>query len=169
MYSSAIYCSTTSENAKLVCSLQCGVDPYDALSCRSFFAKEPLTTWLFYGKWPVKIRHPMGLCHPVLQIHPGLIEWRIYLNCWNASSHCTGGRELYWSAQLWVRAGYEKMLGRWGLSLSLSLSLSNSLSESLSGPPLSFLCVFVCACLCLCVCLRLCLCLCLSLCLCLCL
>jgi len=30
-----------------------------------YFGKEPLTIGLFCGKWPVKIRHPMGLCHPV--------------------------------------------------------------------------------------------------------
>ena len=36
-----------------------------ALSCRSFFAKEPLIIGLICGKWPIKIRHPMGLGHPV--------------------------------------------------------------------------------------------------------
>ena len=36
-----------------------------ALSCRSFVAKEPLIIGLFCGKWPGKIRHPMGLGHPV--------------------------------------------------------------------------------------------------------
>ena len=35
------------------------------IRCRSLFAKEPLIIGLFCGKWPVKIRHPMGLCHPV--------------------------------------------------------------------------------------------------------
>jgi len=43
-----------------------GKDPYDALSGRSFFAKEPLIIGLFPGKWPVKIWHPMTLHHPVL-------------------------------------------------------------------------------------------------------
>ena len=33
-------------------------------SDRSFSAKEPQITGLFCGKWPVWIRHPMGLCHP---------------------------------------------------------------------------------------------------------
>jgi len=42
-----------------------GEDPLDALSCRSFFAKEPLIIWLFCGKWPMKIRHPVGLRHSV--------------------------------------------------------------------------------------------------------
>ena len=41
-------------------------DPYDALSCRSFFVKEPLIIWLFCGQLPVNIRHPMGLRHPVV-------------------------------------------------------------------------------------------------------
>jgi len=35
------------------------------LSCRSFSAKEPIIIRLVCGKWPVKIRHPMGLRHPV--------------------------------------------------------------------------------------------------------
>jgi len=35
------------------------------ISCRSFFAKEPLTIGLFCGKWAMKIRHPIGLCHLV--------------------------------------------------------------------------------------------------------
>jgi len=36
-----------------------------ALSCRSFSAKEPLIIGLFCEKWPIKIRHSMGLRHPV--------------------------------------------------------------------------------------------------------
>jgi len=40
-------------------------DAEDALSCRSFFAKEPLIIELFYGKCPVKKRHPMTLRHSV--------------------------------------------------------------------------------------------------------
>jgi len=39
--------------------------PIDALSCRSLSAKEPLIIGLFCGKWPIKVRHPMGLRHPV--------------------------------------------------------------------------------------------------------
>jgi len=49
--------------------LQGGEDPYDALSCRSFFTKEPLIIGLFCRKWPTKIRHSMGLCHPV-RVYP---------------------------------------------------------------------------------------------------
>jgi len=36
-----------------------------APSCRSLFAKEPLITGLFCRKRPMKIGHPMVLCHPV--------------------------------------------------------------------------------------------------------
>jgi len=42
-----------------------GQDTYDAVSRRSFSAKEPLIIRLFCGKWPIKIRHPMHLRHPV--------------------------------------------------------------------------------------------------------
>jgi len=41
-------------------------DVYDVLSCRSLSAKEPLIIGLFCGKRRIKIRHPMGLGHPVL-------------------------------------------------------------------------------------------------------
>jgi len=39
-------------------------DSGDALNCRSFFAKEPVIIGLFCGKWPIKIRHSVGLRHP---------------------------------------------------------------------------------------------------------
>jgi len=55
-YVTAIHCNT----------LQGGEDQQDALSCRSFFAKEPLIIGLFCGKWPIKIRHSLGLRHPVM-------------------------------------------------------------------------------------------------------
>ena len=54
-------------------NIQAGEDPQDAFSCRSFFAKEPLMIGLFCEKWPVKIRHAMGLRLPVL------ISWLIYM------------------------------------------------------------------------------------------
>jgi len=38
---------------------------------KSIFAKEPLVIGLFCGKWPLKIRHSMGPCHPV----PSVGEW----------------------------------------------------------------------------------------------
>jgi len=47
------------EKEPLITGLFCG-------SYRSFFAKEPQITGLFCGKWPVKIRHSMGLRHPVV-------------------------------------------------------------------------------------------------------
>jgi len=61
--------------------IQGGEDPQDALSCRSFFANEPLITGLLRGKWPVKIRHPVGLRHParrlVVRIHDIILyEWQ---------------------------------------------------------------------------------------------
>jgi len=45
--------------------VQSGKDSYDALSCRSFFAEEPLITYFFCETWPIKIRHPTSLHHPV--------------------------------------------------------------------------------------------------------
>jgi len=50
-------------------SVQLGEDAYDALDCRSLSTKEPLNIGLFCGKWPTKIRHPTGLCHPVICVH----------------------------------------------------------------------------------------------------
>ena len=47
--------------------LQGGEDAEDALSCRSLFEKKPLIIGLFCGKWPIKIRHLMGLRHPVVR------------------------------------------------------------------------------------------------------
>jgi len=46
--------------------IQGGEDLYDSLSCKSFSAEEPLIVGLFCGKWPITIRHPVGLRHPVL-------------------------------------------------------------------------------------------------------
>ena len=45
--------------------IQGGEDPQDALTYRSFTAKEPLIAGLFCGKWHVKIRHPMTIRHTV--------------------------------------------------------------------------------------------------------
>jgi hypothetical protein len=45
--------------------LECLQDAYDALSCRSLSAKEPLIIGLFWRTWPIKTRHPMGHRHPV--------------------------------------------------------------------------------------------------------
>jgi len=46
-------------------AVRSGEDSQDPLSCRSFSTKEPLNTGQFCGKWPVKIRDPMSLRHPV--------------------------------------------------------------------------------------------------------
>jgi len=40
--------------------------PIACLKLQVIFAKEPLIIGLFCGIWPMKIRHPMGLRHPVL-------------------------------------------------------------------------------------------------------
>jgi len=46
--------------------VQGGEDSWDPLSCRSFSTTEPLNIGHFCGKWPIKIRDPMSLRHPVL-------------------------------------------------------------------------------------------------------
>ena len=53
----------------VMCFLQGGEDACDTLSCRSLFAKEPLSIRLFCGKGLVKIRHPLHLRHPVFVLH----------------------------------------------------------------------------------------------------
>jgi len=53
---------------------QSGEEPYDALSYRSFFAKEPLIIGLFCRKWPVKIRPPVGFRHPVWHAHERVMQ-----------------------------------------------------------------------------------------------
>ena len=55
------------EAGRALRNLQGGEDSYDTFSCRSFVAKEPLIIGLFCGKWPMKIRHPMTLGHPIPQ------------------------------------------------------------------------------------------------------
>jgi len=54
--------------------LQEGKAPYDALSCRSFPAKEPLIIGLFGGKWTIKIKHPMGLHHSVRNLTQSFVS-----------------------------------------------------------------------------------------------
>ena len=46
-------------------SVQGGEDSWDPLSCRSFCTTEPLNIGHFCGKWPIKIRDPIGLGHTV--------------------------------------------------------------------------------------------------------
>ena len=60
-----LYKQTPQKNICCHDVIQCGEHPQDALSCRSFVAKEYLTIGLSCGKWPTKIRHPMGLRHPL--------------------------------------------------------------------------------------------------------
>jgi len=48
-----------------VLSVQGGEDSKDPLSCRSISTKEPLIIGHFCRKWPIKIRDPMSLRHPV--------------------------------------------------------------------------------------------------------
>ena len=45
--------------------VQGGKEAYNAVTCRSLSAKEPINIGLFCWKRPLKIRHPMPLCHPV--------------------------------------------------------------------------------------------------------
>ena len=49
-------------------SLQGGEDSQDPLSCISFSTKETLNIGHFCGKWPIRIRDPMSLRHPVLNL-----------------------------------------------------------------------------------------------------
>jgi len=63
----------THTQVRFVIGVQGGEDSQDALSCLRFFAKEPLIIGLFCGKWPMKIRHPMNLRHPVLWLTGCLI------------------------------------------------------------------------------------------------
>ena len=54
----------------------CSIGPFEETLCsfereswilyRSFSATEPQTIGLFCGKWPIKIRHLMGFCQPVI-------------------------------------------------------------------------------------------------------
>jgi len=44
---------------------------WDAYSCRSLFAKEPLIIGLFCGNWPIKYGHPVGFRHTVSR----LLKW----------------------------------------------------------------------------------------------
>jgi len=59
------YICNTADKFSQHAGVQGGEDPQDALSCRSLSLKEPLIIGLYCGKWPIKIRHPMGLCNPV--------------------------------------------------------------------------------------------------------
>jgi len=60
-----LYNTTLQHIASHSNTLKVGEVSEDALSCRSFSTKEPLILGLFYGTWYVKIRHSMGIRHPV--------------------------------------------------------------------------------------------------------
>ena len=51
-----------------------GEDPQDALSRKSFSAKQPLIIGPFCRKWPLKMRHPMGLRHRVMELSVGRVN-----------------------------------------------------------------------------------------------
>jgi len=57
--------------------IQGGKDAEDALSWRSFSAKEPLSIGLVCGKWTIKIRQPTGFRHSVI-VCARSIHWRLY-------------------------------------------------------------------------------------------
>jgi len=61
-----LFCGEILKMIQSCMQLQGGKDPHDASICTSFFAKEPLIIGLFGGKWPITIRQPMGLRHPML-------------------------------------------------------------------------------------------------------
>jgi len=65
LLSMSVYSRSVVSSPSLFMPLKGGKDPYDALSCRSFSAKEPLIIGLICRKWPLKIRHPTSLRHPV--------------------------------------------------------------------------------------------------------
>ena len=82
------YCDT-SQGLLDWSAAQCGKDSQDALSCRSFFAKEPLIIGLFCRKRPPKIRHHMSLCHPAhLSACPASSFQVICVLCISLSSLC---------------------------------------------------------------------------------
>jgi len=61
-----LFCGNTSfDRDAVACAELGGEDAEDAFSCRSLSAKEPHIIELFCGEWPIKIRHPMGVCHLV--------------------------------------------------------------------------------------------------------
>ena len=70
-------------------AVQCGKDSQDTLSRRSFFAKEPLIIGLCCRKRPLKIRHPISLCHPAhLSARPASSFKVICVLCISLASLC---------------------------------------------------------------------------------
>ena len=92
-------------------SLQGGEDPLDALSCRSIFAKEPQIIGLFCAEWPIKMRHHMGLRHPVhntrykrkcKQVSRYMLEYIIFMSIYICYACCRSDTFLFlfWWRQL---------------------------------------------------------------------
>jgi len=75
-----------------------------SLSGRSFFAKEPLIIRLFCGKWPIKIRHPTTLRHPVLDARLKSALWKIN-HMWVRNFYVSESCHIYeWvMSQTWAR------------------------------------------------------------------
>jgi len=68
-----------------------GEDPQDAWSRESLSEKEPSIIGIFWRKWPIRIRHPMGLHQPVI--------WecrsRLKRNCIARERRCFGTYRTY--------------------------------------------------------------------------
>jgi len=55
--------------------------PIGCLKLQVICAKEPLITGLFCRKWPIKIRHPMDLRHPVaIYVYTYICTINVWLN-----------------------------------------------------------------------------------------
>jgi len=65
LVSQVTHMSESCHTYEWVMSLQGSKDAEDVSSCRSLSGKEQLIIGLLCGKWPLKVRHPMGLRHPV--------------------------------------------------------------------------------------------------------
>jgi len=65
--------------------IQGGEDPYDALSCSLFFAKEPLIIGLFYWKWSYKDKASYGSSPPCSMADTN-VTWLVFL--WHDSFLC---------------------------------------------------------------------------------
>ena len=74
--------------------IQSGEDAKDVLSCRSLFANEPLIIGFFCGKWPIEIRQPMHLRHPVSRI------WLSHLIMHESCHTCEGVMSHIWRSHV---------------------------------------------------------------------
>jgi len=67
--------------------LQGSKDALNILICRSFSAKEPLIIGLFCGKWPMALRHPKDLRHPIfwgrkIAFAEVCTSWLVFFEVW---------------------------------------------------------------------------------------